>query len=53
VGSGDATRARGFHTVAVKVPEDDLGAFSPLATASFSRAPRSRRWSKIILPAPK
>jgi hypothetical protein len=35
VSSGSATRARGFHTVAVKC-EDDRGAFSPLATASFT-----------------
>jgi hypothetical protein len=34
VSSGRATRARGFHTVAVKC-EDDHGAFSPVTSASF------------------
>ena len=35
VGSGVSTRARRFHTIAVKC-EDDHGAFSSVATASFT-----------------
>jgi len=37
VGSGSATRARGFHTVAV-VAVDDAGARSAVVTASFTAA---------------
>ena len=51
VSSGGATRARGFHTVAVKC-EDDLGAFSALATASFTSTTITPL-VQILVPLPK
>jgi len=50
VSSSAATRARGFHTVAVK-SEDDLGAFSALATASFTSTTITPL-VQILVPAP-
>jgi hypothetical protein len=50
VASGSATRARGYHTVAVKC-EDDQGAFSPVATASFTSTTITPL-VQILVPAP-
>ena len=50
ISSGNATRARGFHTVAVKC-EDDRGAFSNLATASFTSTTITPL-VQILVPAP-
>jgi len=50
VSSSSATRARGFHTVAVKC-EDDQGAFSALATASFTSTTITPV-VQILVPAP-
>jgi len=50
VGSGGATRARGFHTVAV-VAVDDAGARSAVATASFT-ATTIAPYVSILSPPP-
>src|ERR1041385_7207868 len=50
VSSSGATRARGFHTVVVKC-EDDRGALSALATASFTSTTITPV-VQILVPAP-
>jgi hypothetical protein len=50
VASGGAVRARGFHTVVVRC-EDDRGARSPVATASFTSTTIAPT-VQVTLPAP-